>query len=69
MMFRQDCPHLRRNHFDYSTCVECCRGDLCNVEGCGSMSIMSSNQLPCLACSDISDPSTCSTTTICQAGQ
>ncbi|KAK3103997.1 hypothetical protein FSP39_023514 [Pinctada imbricata] len=50
-------------------CSECCKGDLCNSQGCGIAGYPSDRGTICYGCSQESDPSRCETLTFCRKDQ
>ncbi|GFO22530.1 mucin-22 [Plakobranchus ocellatus] len=68
-MAKKDCPLEHGDHFSIEQCLRCCLGDLCNIKGCGSLSITAEDQLTCFICSAISNPEHCMKTALCYPGE
>ncbi|RUS85595.1 hypothetical protein EGW08_006607, partial [Elysia chlorotica] len=66
---QQDCPTEHGDHFPVEQCLRCCLGHLCNIRGCGSLALLTEEQLACSSCSGLSDPRDCRDTAICSVGQ
>ncbi|XP_060560279.1 uncharacterized protein LOC132720220 [Ruditapes philippinarum] len=55
-----------RSNTDISTCVECCAGDFCNNQGCGTKAVPFDQRGPyCFHCDAVLDPTACSNAAVC----
>ncbi|XP_060578578.1 uncharacterized protein LOC132735620 [Ruditapes philippinarum] len=55
---------------DIPTCVECCNGEFCNVEGCGTTAVPRTKRGPrCFSCDAQADPESCRDTMLCDTEQ
>ncbi|XP_045169745.2 C-type lectin domain family 4 member A-like isoform X2 [Mercenaria mercenaria] len=56
----------RRSSTDISTCIECCHGDFCNNQGCGTKAVPVEQRGPyCYKCDSLLDPKACSNVAVC----
>ncbi|XP_053373281.1 uncharacterized protein LOC123530943 [Mercenaria mercenaria] len=62
---RRSTSMANKRSADIITCVECCKGDFCNMKGCGSHEIPIAQRGPyCYTC-DVLDPKACTNVKIC----
>ncbi|XP_060578577.1 uncharacterized protein LOC132735619 [Ruditapes philippinarum] len=55
---------------DIPTCVECCNGEFCNVEGCGTTAVPRAKRGPrCFSCDAQADQESCRDTMLCDSEQ
>ncbi|XP_053386957.1 uncharacterized protein LOC123542847 [Mercenaria mercenaria] len=51
---------------DIPTCIQCCDGNFCNVEGCGTLAVPREKRGPkCFSCDAQADPESCRDTQLC----
>ncbi|XP_045169976.2 uncharacterized protein LOC123532580 [Mercenaria mercenaria] len=56
----------RRSSVDISTCTECCHGDFCNNQGCGTKAAPVEQRGPyCFQCDALLDPKACTNVAVC----
>ncbi|XP_045213955.2 macrophage mannose receptor 1-like [Mercenaria mercenaria] len=61
---------IQRSSSDLSTCIECCTGDFCNNQGCGTQTAPLGQRGPyCFNCDSILDPKACSDVAVCEVDE